>query len=274
MVAASLCFALMSVSVKVASDDLNFATIIAGRSVVVVLVSLVATLLQKSNLWPANPGLVLWRSITGFAAMCCYFYAISAIALADAVALQYTSPIFVALLASLWLKERVQTRTWAMIWLAFLGILLIVSPDFSHFDPRGLAALGSAALASLSYLSVRQLRDSDSPETIVLNFGLFSLLAAIPGMFLWDATLPTTLSGWTALIGTGVFAAGGQILMTHSFRYGEAAVMSAFSYATVLFSAFFGVWWFGESMSWTSALGVALVVAAGAGVSIRRKLKT
>jgi drug/metabolite transporter (DMT)-like permease len=270
MVGASVCYALMSALVKVASGGLDFTTIIAGRSLVVVVVSLGLTLRIGASLRPSNVKLVVSRSLTGFAAMCCYFYAISAISLADAVALQYTSPIFVALLANVWLGERVRAQTWAMIGLAFGGILLIISPDFSDFNPLGLIALASAVMSAVSYLTVRQLRSSDSPETIVLYFGLISLIASVPGVFIWGAGWPQTATQWLALLGTGVFATGGQVLMTHAFRYGEAAVMSAFSYATVLISALFGVWWFGESLTWASAVGVALVVGAGVGVSIRR----
>jgi drug/metabolite transporter (DMT)-like permease len=268
MLGASVCYALMSALVKVAAGELDLMTIITGRSAVVVVVTLAVALRQGVSLRPSDVRLVVSRSVTGFAAMCCYFYAISAISLADAVALQYTSPIFVALLANMWLGERVRARTWAMIGVAFGGVLLIIAPDLSGLDPRGLIALGSGVLAAVSYLTVRQLRRSDSPETIVLYFGVISLVASLVGVWLWGAGWPMGWHAWGALLGTGAFAGGGQLLMTHAFRHGEAAVMSAFSYATVLVSALLGVWWFGERLTWASGLGVALVVAAGVGVSV------
>ena len=268
MVLASLGFASMAALVKLSCQGLPFFVVVLGRSVVVAAVALGLLRWRGAALRATNRPLMLARSLTGFAAMACYFYAISQVPLATAVTLQYTSPLFVALLSGLTVRERVAPRTFVAIGVAFGGVLLIVGPDLAGFDLGALWALASAVLAALAYLAVRGLSPTDAPETIVLHFAVFALVASTPG--LWALERWPTAIELAALVGVGLGASVGQVFMTHAYRVAEAAFVSAFSYVAVLFSAVFGFVLFDEVPTAAAATGAALVVAAGAALSLSR----
>ena len=269
MLFASACFAGMGALVKVASAQASFLIVVLVRSVVIALVTLALVRLRRAPLRPRNRRLMLWRSVTGFTAMCCYFYAVGELPLSTAITIQYTAPVFVALLSPLMLGERVPPRGLALVALAFVGAALVISPEVTTLNPGVLAGTASAVLAAFAYLAVRGLRATDEPETIVLHFSLFSVIASLPGL-LWLQAVPPGRT-LLALIGVGVLAAGGQLGITWAFRYGAAATVSAFSYATVLFGAAIGIGLFGDPVAPHTVAGTVLVVAAGAALSLVAK---
>ncbi|OIP40529.1 MAG: hypothetical protein AUK47_08245 [Deltaproteobacteria bacterium CG2_30_63_29] len=270
MLGASVCYALMGVSVKIAGRDLPLLTLLLGRSAMLVVASFLLLKFRGSPARPGNPRLILGRSATGFVAMGFYYYAITQIPLANAVTLQFMSPLFVAFFSAKLLGERVGTTLLLCIVLAGIGATLVVAPDLSTFGGDSLFALAAAVLAGVAYVMVRELRKTDTPETIVFNFAVFSLVFSSPAVFLLDR-VPTPVE-FAALVGTGLFAFGGQILMTYSYRLLEVAFASVFSYSTVLFSALFGFVALGEQPTLLAALGAALIVGTGVIVSVAERV--
>lgn len=266
MVLASASFATMGMLVKVACKGLPSAVVVFARSAV--LVPLAWMLMRHRGVAAkiVNRRVMLLRCVTGFVAMLLYFYALGQIPLATAVTLQYSSPLFVALFSGLLLHERVPVGTVLCIVAAFFGAALILAPDLMRLEFDSLVALGSAMLAAFAYLAVRDLRRTDPPETIVLYFGLFAVVFASPSLAfveVWPSG-----SEWLALVGVGAFAFGGQIFMTHAYRHGRAAFVSAFSYATVLVSAVYGGLVFHEPLTVPVALGGLLIVGSGVALSV------
>lgn len=273
MVVASLGFASMGVFAKLASHDLPVLAVVFARTLVVALVSLSLLKIRKVPLRVNDKRLMAWRCATGFVAMIFYYYAISAVPLAVAVTLHYTVPMVVAVLAWIVLKERLSPVAIGIIPLAFVGVILILSPDFDGDVELGaLAALGSAVFAALAYLAVRRLRSTDPPEMIVLAFALTALLPSAPGLLMLDR-MPTPIE-LLMLLGVGVCASVGQVAMTHAYRHAPAAIVSTLSYSTVLFSATAGLLIFGEGISWTLAVGGLLVISAGASLVLLNRPST
>ena len=266
MLLASLSFAVMGALVKVSTRGLPFFSVVFARSAVIAAVSYGVVRARRAPLRARNRRLMLWRSGTGFVAMCCYFFALSAIPLATAVTIQFTAPLFVALLSGVVLGERVSPVSWALILAAFVGVALVLSPELASLNLAALAALLAAILAAFAYLAVRGLRTTDLPETIVLQFSIFSLVASAPALLL--LTRWPTPEEALVLLGVGLCASGGQLGMTHAFRHGDAAFVSAFSYSAVLFGAVLGVIGFGEHITAQTGVGALLVVSAGAALSL------
>ena len=144
---------------------------------------------------------------------------------------------------------------------AFVGIVLIVSPDLSSVEPDALLALGSGFFAALAYMYVRELRKTDSPATVVFWFALFSVAGSIvqsaPDVLSLDRTAVA------ALVGVGIGAGGGQVGITMAYHKANAAWVSAFSYLTVLVATFWGYAYFAESLSIADLVGGALIVGSG-----------
>jgi drug/metabolite transporter (DMT)-like permease len=268
MTAASLSFAVMGAMVKWSAAGVSFFTTVFVRSAIVALVSFAVCRWRHAPLRVHNRRLLWWRTGTGFSAMTLYFYALSELPLANALTIQYTSPLFVAFLSRRMVGERVGLWGVALIWLAFVGAALILGPDLTALNPGAAAALASAVLAALAYLAVRSLGASDRPETVVFEFAIWSTVASLPGAI--GLIELESVQALLATVGAGVAASMGQLGMTAAYRHADAAFVSALSYSTVLFGAALGILVLAEPFTWHAAGGAALVVAAGTALSLIR----
>ncbi|MCB9547039.1 MAG: DMT family transporter [Myxococcales bacterium] len=264
MVLASASFSLMGVLLKRAAVDLSTIQLVFWRSVVILAIA--HPLLRRSGAgWrPGNARRMALRCASGLAAMLCFFWSIHGLPLGTATAVQYLSPVFTLLLAGPVLGERPGSRGFALVGLAFVGVLLVLRPEVDGGLLAGLAGLAGAALAGVAYVSVRLLRTTDPPSRIVWWFAVASVCATAP--FALAEGLPTGTQWWLVL-GIGLGATGGQFGMTLAYRLGEATRVGPLSYATVVFSAVAGVLVFGEGLSTWTVAGVALIIAAGGALS-------
>ena len=175
--------------------------------------------------------------------------------------MQYTAPLFVALLSGKVLAEKVSAGVALLVITAFAGIVLIVSPELGKVDPDALLALGSGFFAACAYMYVRELRTTDSPTSVVFWFAIASVAGSIvqaaPDLFSLDTK---TLA---ALVGIGIGAGGGQVGITMAYQKANAAWVSAFSYLTVIVAVFYGFTIFGETLSTADWIGGLLVVGSG-----------
>jgi drug/metabolite transporter (DMT)-like permease len=261
MLTASACFAAMAAMVKLASSTSSPWAMVLVRSLVIVAVVAALVRHRGVSLRFVRHRLLALRSLAGFSAMACYYYALGHAPMADAVTLQYTAPLFVAALAPFTVRERVAPATAAWLVVGFLGVLLVVRPTAAP-SPGALAALISAVLAAVAYLSVRALRKTEHPDAIVMHFALTSAVLALPALAeLYRAPPSPTQAAW--LIGVGLFAAGGQLSLTRAYRHGDAAVVSGLSYIAVVLGVVLGAVVFGEVPSPWTALGGAIVVLCG-----------
>jgi drug/metabolite transporter (DMT)-like permease len=112
----------------------------------------------------------------------CYFFALAILPLATAVTLNYTSPLFVAVLLAWWLRERVGKSLFAAVGLGFIGVILLLQPTLQPEQWAGaLAGLGSGLIASLAYINVRELGRAGEPEArTVLWFSLITTAFGLP----------------------------------------------------------------------------------------------
>ncbi|MBI3575180.1 MAG: DMT family transporter [Gammaproteobacteria bacterium] len=263
MVAAALLFAGVGACVRILSASLPNEMVVFFRSFFG-LVALLPLAWHRGvgSLKTRRLGGHLARGLAGVAAMYCYFYAVAQMPLAEAVLLNYTTPLFVPFIAALWLHERVPPKLWAAIGTGFLGILFILKPGQDLFTPVALIGLASGMLAAFAMTGVRRLTHTEPVFRIVFYFSLVStVIAAVPLPVRWqtpDASL------WLLLIVMGVIASLGQLLLTRAYACAPAAQVGPFSYATVVFAAVAGWVLWGEVLDAFSFIGAALVCLGGA----------
>lgn len=219
-------------------------------------------------------GLILLTSYTT------YYMAFPALPLAEAVALFFTSPIFVTLLAALFLREKVTLKAWAAVIMGFVGVLIILRPGTGLFEPAALLSLLSAAAYALSMVLAR--RYSADESTAVMAFyvnGVYMVAAA--GIALLFHLLGITHAAhpsleflvrpWAmpdvtdlALMGLcGVIAAMGMMLLTHAYRLARANLVTVFEYTGMLWVPLWGFLFFQEVPRWTTVAGTIIIIAAG-----------
>ena len=261
MIFGSVCFGTMNALVKWTAFHADVWMIIMVRSAVIALAVAIFAASRGLSLKVSDKRKMLLRCVVGLTAMILYFTALGRIPIGQAVTLQYTAPLFVALLSGRVIRERVEPMVALLVGSAFAGIVLIVSPDLSSIDSDALLALGSGFFAAMAYMYVRELRNTDSASSVVFWFAAFSVVGSI-----FQALPDGAGLEWktvAALIGIGIGAGGGQVGITMAYHRANAAWVSAFSYLTVIVATFYGFTLFNETLGASDWLGGLLIVGSG-----------
>ncbi|MDP6870928.1 MAG: DMT family transporter [Candidatus Thalassarchaeaceae archaeon] len=261
MVFGSFSFGTMNALVKWTSTEADVWMIILVRSAVIAFAVAGYAAARGISLRVNDPKTMFLRCAVGLLAMILYFTALSRIPIGQAVTLQYTAPLFVALLSGTVIREKVSPSVVGLVVFAFAGIVLIVSPDLRTVEPDAVLALGSGLFAALAYIYVRELRKTDSASTVVFWFAAFSVAGSL---FQAAPDIPDlSLEAAAALVGIGVGAGCGQVGITMAYHQANAAWVSAFSYLTVIVATFYGWLIFGETLGVADWVGGALIIGSG-----------
>ena len=260
MLVASLAFGFMNVSVKSISG-MHVSEIVFFRAIVQILIAAVVLAYQRETPWGNNPKLLIMRGFFGSMGLLCYFYSLQVMPLSNALVIHYLSPILTTLFALMIGDEQVQKKQWLFFALSFSGVV-IVNGVSSVVTLNGIiAGLGGAVFSALAYNTIRRLKGKENPNVVVLYFPLvtlpISLLLPVIGFGDWH--YPAGME-WTWLILTGIFTQIGQFFMTRAYQEAETKVVSAISYAGIIWGTGFGLFIFNESYSLWQYVGLALVV--------------
>ena len=211
----------------------------------------------KTNRLPAH----ITRSVAGLAAMYCFFYAIAHLPLAEAVLLNFSSPIFIAIIAMIWLGEKASRKIILAIFIGFSGICLILKPGLGIMSSAALVGLISAVFAAMAMVSIRDLSKTEPTRRIVFYFSIIAtLISTIPMFWYWQTP---DLKPLLAMIFAGFSATLGQLLLTHGYSIAPAARVSPYSYNTILFAAVYGWIFWSEKLDVLTLLGALLIICAG-----------
>jgi len=263
MLVASLLFACMGVCVKLAAGTHSAVEITFYRAFISLILMFGLVRLRGVSLATPHWRWQVTRGAVGFAALFCYFYAITLLPLATAVTLNYTSAIFLALYLA-FAGWRLNSGIVGALAVGLLGIALLLRPTL-HADQvtGGLLGLASGALAGMAYFSVRELGARGEPETrTVFYFSLVSSLGA-GAWLVFSEMHAVDLSSGLLLLGVAGFATGAQLAMTRAYARGKTLLSAALAYSTVIFSSLFGALFWGEMLAASAWLAVALVVLSG-----------
>ena len=270
ILAASFLFASMAALIKTVAPDLGNPMVVFFRNAFGLL-ALLPWLgqLRHAGWRTSNLRLHLIRDGAGFSAMVCYFYAIPRLDLASAMLLNYSAPLFIPLIARVWLKEPIVPAVAAAILAGFIGLLMILKPSVALTVPA-LIGLLSGVLVAVAMVGIRRMAGVEPVFRTVLYFALFSTLAsalALP----WSWQTPARWH-WLALIGIGTLAASAQILITLAYHRAPAAQTGLYTYLAVLFGGLYGwVLWNDRPDRW-SLLGMVIVVSAALWTSRIRRI--
>ncbi len=265
MIAASLLFASMVVCVKLGAAQFSAAELVFWRGFIATLILGGYVLVRRLPLATPHARTHVVRGLAGFVSLVMYFYSISMIPLAAAVTLNYTSPLFLALLLALWLKEPVRRGFYGVLAAGFVGVIFLLQPALGGGQwPGALFGLGSGIISSIAYLNVRRLGELGEPEwRTVFYFSALSALGGLPWLLTASPFHAIDGRGWLLLLGVGGFGVLAQLCMTAAYKRGKTLVSASLAYSTVVFSSAFGMLLWGETLPWTGWIGVILIVASG-----------
>ena len=260
--AGAILLTIMAVFVKVLGERLHSAQLMFSRALIGFLI-FAPILLAKDGfnmIRSRRHGMHLQRGFWGACGNYCFFYAITHLVLADAMALQFSRPLFMIILAYLFLREIVSKRRIAITMLGFCGIVLMLRPFGSGFDPDGVVAVAGAVFGGMVVISIKKLATSEPTRRIVFYYALYTtIFSAIPAAWFWID--PTWHEFWLLLL-IGILGILGQSCITHGFTLGEATITVPFDYMRIVYSAIFGLLLFAEVPSWWSMAGAILIIGS------------
>jgi drug/metabolite transporter (DMT)-like permease len=260
MAGAVLSFAAMAIAVRELQRHMGSFEIVLMRSLV--MLAIVLLLLPRagvSSVFTKRISVHLWRNTIHFCGQVLWVYSIGALTLATVFAIEFTMPVWTALLAWAFLKERLTGPRLVQLGLGLAGVLVILRPGGGSFHPAALAMiLGSLCYAS-SFIFTKRLASTDSALAVLFWMALvqtpISLLAAAPQ---WVTPVPADLP-WILVIGAGSFSA--HYCMTHAMKLVDAMVAVPIDFARLPLIAVLGALLYGEAFDPLVIAGAAVIFA-------------
>ncbi len=263
MIASSVMFSLMALTVRWAGEvkGLGAWETAEFRFLICIAVVLGLCAWQRRPLRFVNRRWLVTRGVLGGASAFLFFYSIDHVGVAKATILNYTYPIWAGLFSPLLLEDRVRTGLWVAVAVAFGGLYLVVVP------PSGVAAISWIDLVALSgglisgwaVLSIKKALETDSSRAILFAQSFFGLLiVAVPAQA-GGYSIPAL--GWALLAAVGLFAAAGQLLMTHAYKQVGAIEGSLLSMVTPVLNMVMGLLVFRELVTTRALVGCVIVLA-------------
>lgn len=262
IVLSAICFALMSMFVRLAGDVPSvqksfFRNIVAAVFAAVILLRAHTRPRLTRDAWVY----LLLRAFFGTLGILCNFYAVDRLVLADASILNKMSPFFAILCSYFVLKEKITPARMAIVLGAFIGSLFVIKPSFQNTSllPALVGLLGGLG-AGVAYTMVRKLGQLGvKGPFIVFFFSAFSCLVTLP--YLIFNYHPMSASQLIFLLLAGLSATGGQFTITAAYIYAPAREISVYDYSQIIFSSMLGFFVFGQTPDVWSILGYVLIVS-------------
>jgi drug/metabolite transporter (DMT)-like permease len=209
----------------------------------------------------ANPLLMHGRAFLYTAATLCFTLAVTTIPFAETYSLAFLAPLFLALFAVIFLKEKVVTARWVLIALSFIGVLIVVRPGFRELSVGHLSAIACALLAAGANTMLRVVSNQEKQISIIAMNGLYQL--GISGVLMASTFTPL---GWSELGRLGLIGIMGgfaQILIIRAVARTPASHIGPTQYVQILWAVLLGAIFYKESPDAIGYVGLVILVVAG-----------
>ena len=266
---AVLSFSLMAIAVRELLRTMGSFEILFLRSVVSLVIML--AVLPRAGLQRLRTqrfGLHVVRNLFHFGGQYAWVYAIAMLPLATVFAIEFTMPVWAAVLAMLILRERLSRGRIVMLTLGLAGILIILKPGVEQVPPAALVMLVGSFAYAATMIWTKQLARTDSAIAVLFYMSVIQVpLGLVPALQQWVtpglADLP-----WVLAVGaTGLSA---HFCMTRSLRIADASLVVPIDFLRLPLIAVVGMVFYGEPLVLSILLGAA-VIFAGTYYSIRRE---
>lgn len=268
MLSAALGFSVMNVLIRLSASDLHPFQIAFFRNLFG-LVFMLPWLIKFGyrSFKTKRFGLFVIRSILGLISMLCYFWGISVLPLAKAVALSFTVPLFVTIGAALLLKEEVNLRRWIAVIVGFIGTLIILRPSMDGDLLVSLVVVGSSVTMAASVLIIKNLSQTENTNVIVMYMVLLMTPLSFPvALTVWQWP---SLDMWFLVMLMGFMGSFSHLLFTHSLKLSDVSIVMSFDFARLPFIIVLAWLVFDQSVDHWTIIGAFIVFASGVYIARR-----
>ena len=268
MLGSTVFFALMAVAIRLASATLHTFEIAFFRNFFGLIAALPLLLRHGPDLLRTTQlPRYLFRCVIGAVSMMAGFWAIGHLPLAQAVALSYSTPIFVTIAAVIFLHEQVRARRWAAVALGFVGVMIIVRPGSDSFTAGSLVALTAAVLSGIVAIQIKQLSKVEPADRIVFYTTLLWVpMSLLPALAVWEGPQGVV---WVWVAAAGFLGTGGHMLWTRALKLGDVSALTPISFMQLPIVAVAGWLLFQEPLDRWTALGAGVIFVANAYIAHR-----
>ena len=234
------------------------------------------------------PLLTFCRIILFFFGFSSFYISLTVLPLVTATALFFVTPFLITIFAKFFLKEQIGPRRWLAVIIGFIGVYVILNPDFSNFDYMSLTPILCAFCYSLSMIIIKITSEKDSVYTQTFTFYLGAIIISVIFYFIfgdgqyntidhpasqfifreWFTNLETSMF---LMIVTGFTASVAFLLLFSAYRIASPAVVSPFEYSILIWSSLSGWFFFNEIPDIKTIIGIILIVCGGIYIFIREK---
>lgn len=269
MVGTLLSFTLMAIAVREVGASIHAFEIQFFRSVgALIILAPFAFRKGWTSLKTTQLKLQGFRNIVHYAAQLGWITGVVALPLSEVFAIEFTTPVWAALIAAVFLGEQLNRGRIAAVVLGFVGILVILQPGIATINPATFAVLAAAVGFAITLAATKALTGTDSPLTILLYMALIQLpIGAVMAAFVWTTpSLPQLF--WLFAVGaTGLSA---HYCTTRALYLADATIVVPMDFMRLPLIVLVGFALYGESAKWWVLLGAAIIFA-GNYYSIRRE---
>ena len=204
--------------------------------------------------------LLTFRALLSYLGMLASYYSYTLIQLADAVSLQFTTPLFTVILAIIFLKEVVGLHRWTALLVGFIGVAIIVRPGFTDINIGVPIAILAAVFYAGSNVANRALASTEATSVIMFYGFLLQIpMAAVPAVLTW------VKPGWEhilPLLGFGIVAFGAQYCLTRSFAVADASLVEPVMFVRLPLVAIIGYFVFSQSPDVWTWVGAVVIFSS------------
>jgi len=234
------------------------------------------------------PLLTFCRVILFFFGFSSFYVSLTVLPLATATALFFVTPFLITIFAHFFLKEEIGLRRWTAVIVGFIGVYIILNPNFSNFDYLSLTPILCAFCYSLSMIIIKKTSDKDSVYTQTFTFYFGAIIISSIFYFIigdgqyntsdhpasqfifreWFVDLETSI---LLMVLTGITATLAFLLLFSAYSVASPSVVSPFEYSILLWASLIGWFYFDEIPSLTTVIGILIIVSSGIYIFIREK---
>src|SRR5262245_5922317 len=215
-------------------------------------------------------GLHFVRNMFHLSGQYAWIYAIAFLPLATVFAIEFTMPVWTAILAALVLGERLNQGRIVMLVLGLAGVALILKPGVAAIQPAALVMLGGAFLYACSLIATKRITREDSTYAVLFYMQVVQLPLGF--IFAWPVWTPPAAGALPWLVAVGACGLTAHFCMARALRIADATIVVPIDFLRLPLIAAVGMAVYGEPIDWTIFLGAA-VIFGGTYYSIRREAR-